>query len=195
MASGQLFWLALNEIFSAWIYDNDNATSVLQITGWFFPFLATSSQLMCFLWSSIVHNNRMCVSLLTPKPPAPPWSSSTTTPPSPRSSQRWEWRWGALWGGSWFLASLSSNRPTPHNVPASSCSRSWKSLGSRGRCRRPVRDEMLAGQMMDLVSEGLAALYTPENKNWEWTVLCVLCPKNPFYFPVYSLQFPSLTVK
>ena len=84
-----------------------------------------------------------------------------------------------------LLASLPTVQP-PHNVLASSCSHSWKSLGSRGRCRRLVRGEMLAGQMMGLVSEGLAALYTPENKNWEWTVLCVL--KIPFVSPftVYS---------
>ena len=53
---------------------------------------------------------------------------------------------------------------------------------------------MLAGQMMDLESEELAALYTPENKKNENGQLSV-CPKNPFCFPVYSLQFPSLTVK
>ena len=45
---------------------------------------------------------------------------------------------------------------------------------------------MLAGQMMDLASEGLAALYPPEKKI-ENGQFC-LCPKNPFCSPftVYS---------
>ena len=90
---------------------------------------------------------------------------------------------------NWITASDWVYSYGPPNVPASSCSHSWKSLGSRGRCRRLVRGEMLAGQMMDLVSEELAALYTPENKNWEWTALCVSCVlKIPFVSPftVYS---------
>ena len=63
------------------------------------------------------------------------------------------------------LVALLVGRP-PHNDPASACFRSWRSLGSRGRCRRPGR----GGRADDLKTgsgsgEQLAALYTPENKN------------------------------
>ena len=52
----------------------------------------------------------------------------------------------------------------PRNVLASACSRSWRSLESRGRCRRPGRGGRLACcRTMGLGSEELVALYTPEN--------------------------------
>ena len=52
----------------------------------------------------------------------------------------------------------------PRNVLASACSRSWRSLESRGHCRRPGRGGRLACcPTMGLGSEELVALYTPEN--------------------------------
>ena len=52
----------------------------------------------------------------------------------------------------------------PRNDPVSACSRSWRSSGSRGRCRRPGRGGRGGGLTMGSESEGQqAALYTPEN--------------------------------
>ena len=51
----------------------------------------------------------------------------------------------------------------PRNDPASACSRSWRSSGSRGRCRRPGRGGRAGDRTTGSGSEGLAALYTPEN--------------------------------
>lgn len=75
----------------------------------------------------------------------------------------------------------------PHNDPASACSRSWRSLESRGRCRRPGRGGRGGGLTMGSESEGQqAALYTPENTAAVLKLKIGRCPKTLFCFPVYS---------
>ena len=65
-------------------------------------------------------------------------------------------------GATGVLVVPPAVRP-PRNVPASACSRSWRSSESRGRCRRPGRGGRGGDRTMGSESEGQAALYTPEN--------------------------------
>ena len=134
----------------------------------FLPILATSSsQLICFLWSSFGSQSQ-----------AGAQQDVSACDQAHRTSFGL-WKWFSTINKFLLLKAVSEDevldveatdvpvvllvdRP-PHNDPASACFRSWRSSGSRGRCRRPGRGGRGGDRTTGSGSEGLAALYTPEN--------------------------------